>query len=37
MKKIDNGTWLLIGCVVFALIILAAWIFQLVTLKNPFE
>ena len=34
-KGLDD--WLMIGCFVFALIIAAAWIFQLVTLENPFK
>jgi hypothetical protein len=37
MRKLDSGDWLMIGCFIFVLIIAAAWIFQLVTLENPFK
>ena len=37
MRKIDSGDWIVVGCIIFAIIIAAAWIFQCVTLKNPFR
>ena len=37
MRKLDGGDWLMIGCAIFALIIIAAWIFQASILSNPFK
>lgn len=36
-KKDNSGTWILIGCIIFGLIIAAAWIFQLINLEDPFK
>lgn len=37
MKKLDDGDWIFIGCVIFALFILAVWIFQATHFENPFK